>query len=369
MEGPRAVKPEEMPSLSELVDTVFRGAPGNIMFSQYPQLFNEANRENLLVFVDGGKVVSHYGMVQRWGSLCGCTVRTSCVGSVATYESHRGQRLASKLMEANVAKATADGADFAMISGGRGLYRTNGAVDFGFASAVRVDAAQAAALADVGVSAMPLTAQDIGACSALYASRATRFVRPLDDWRWFLQSGRSMNKPAKGFVLRRNGAVCGYLIVAEPNAEGVGYVTEFAGNDWGIAGGLACVLNARGAQCVQLNLEGQDGSLAALLAGVGCEQGAPAGSCTVMLLNFPQLMQRLRPWLALKAGMEAERAMAFSQPEENVYVFRSGAEEVRLEGRAAAAEFIFQPGDTVVRAQPWNAVFPVPTLWYGLNYA
>ena len=116
MEGPRAVEASEMPSLSELVDTVFRGAPNNVMFSQYPQLFNEANRDNLLVFVDGGRVVSHYGMVQRWATVCGCTVRVACVGSVATYESHRGQRLASRLMQANVAKATADGADFAMIS-------------------------------------------------------------------------------------------------------------------------------------------------------------------------------------------------------------------------------------------------------------
>ncbi len=129
MEGPRALRAHELGSLSKLADTVFQSKNDGQMVYQFPVLFGSENHENLLVFVDGGKVVSHVGMVQRWASLAGCTVKVGLIGSVATYEDYRGKGLASQLFAAAAEKAVRDGCDFFMISGGRGLYRRAGAAD------------------------------------------------------------------------------------------------------------------------------------------------------------------------------------------------------------------------------------------------
>src|SRR5579862_8267342 len=122
MDGPRAVRLDEMDALRKLTDVVFR--PG--MPEQYPQLFNNENLDNLRVCFDGSTCVSHVGMTQRNASLMGCTIRVCCIGSVATHPDYRNQGLASACFESAVEKAYADGVDVMIVSGGRGLYTRNG---------------------------------------------------------------------------------------------------------------------------------------------------------------------------------------------------------------------------------------------------
>lgn len=368
MEGPRAVRADEMTSLSDLVDTVFRGGPGDRMFRQYPQLFNEANLDNLLVFADGDRVVSHYGMTRRWACLGGCTVQMACAGAVATYEDYRGKGLATQLLEASATKARNDGADMAMISGGRGLYRRNGAVDYGFAAPVHVGAAEAERLHNPSLEARELTENDIDACAALYAGRSSRFIRPVDDWQWFFQSRGVMDSPCRGLAVTDRGVVCGYLMIAEPDAAGASRVPEFGGNDHTVSGALASIMRACGSKTLRFDLQEQDAPLRTALERAGCRADAPASSCTLMLLNFPQLMERLRPWFEARAGLSAARMMSFGHPEQGVFVFACGGGETRIEGRGAAASFIFRPGLEPAKPHPWNRIFPAPSLWYGLNY-
>ena len=101
MEGPRSVRREEMQSMAQLVDAVFMGGREGAMFGAYPQYFSEANNENHFVFVDGGRVVSHFGMDQRDVSIAGCRLRVGCVGAVATYEEYRGKGMATRLFDAH----------------------------------------------------------------------------------------------------------------------------------------------------------------------------------------------------------------------------------------------------------------------------
>src|SRR5438045_4062433 len=91
IEGPRGARPDELPSLRELTDQVFR--PG--MIDQYPQLFNADNAECLRVCVDDGKCVSHVGMSERNAVLFGCPIKVCCIGGVGTLPEYRGKGLAS----------------------------------------------------------------------------------------------------------------------------------------------------------------------------------------------------------------------------------------------------------------------------------
>ena len=131
MEGPRPVKPGELPSLTRLADTIFADGEEGLMLASFPLLFDESNFENLFVFAKRGRIVSHVGMAQRWACLAGCTVRVACIGAVGTYEEHRGKGLATSLFEAACGKALSDGVDLMMISGGRGLYLRAGAAEVG----------------------------------------------------------------------------------------------------------------------------------------------------------------------------------------------------------------------------------------------
>ncbi len=131
MDGPRGLKAQEFDSLCTLVNTVFRGDGVGRMEEQYPLLFAPDNYDELFVMVDEGVVVSHVGALTRDISVLGCRMSTMSIGAVATYESHRGQGLATQLMEAAIRKAVEQDAVLMPISGGRGLYTRLGAKRIG----------------------------------------------------------------------------------------------------------------------------------------------------------------------------------------------------------------------------------------------
>jgi predicted acetyltransferase len=331
-------------------------------------LCNEANRENLLVFVDEGRVVSHYGMVQRWACLAGCTVRVACVGAVATLAEYRGRGLGTRLLEASCAKARADGVDIVMISGGRGLYRRNGAVDFGFNTPVVVDAEAAARVAHPELRVREMTDYDVADCAALYTLKPSRFLRPAADWDWFLRSRTAMDQVCSGMVITRDEAVCGYLIVAAPDADGCCDVPEFAGSADAIVGGLSLVISHGGARSMRLHLQEHDAVLEGCLDETGCCPGGPVPSCTAQLLNLPQLMARMRPWFEMRLGIDAARGLAFSQPDDQAFVFASAQDTLELQGCDSAARFLFQGAPNVLHPPPWARALPLPGLWYGISY-
>ena len=98
MEGPRALRADELESLRELVDEVFRKNSPRSMFDDYPQLFNQGNLHRLRVCVDDGKVVTHIGYTERFASILGCTVKVGCIGAVATHPDYRGRGLATRTL-------------------------------------------------------------------------------------------------------------------------------------------------------------------------------------------------------------------------------------------------------------------------------
>ena len=187
-----------------MVSTVFRPE----MFHDYPQLFNEANREHLRVVATGGKVVCHVGFTERPASLSGCRIDVACIGAVATLPEQRGRGYASAAFQDACERAAADGVDVMLISGGRGLYTRVGcrAVgrDWGF-SLTPQTALRLAALPGVAGTAhytlAPAGPPQIGALRALYQREPVRFLRPLEDWEMAFQCGIVMNTAADFWAL------------------------------------------------------------------------------------------------------------------------------------------------------------------------
>ena len=366
MEGPRPVRLEEMPSLGRLVDKVFMGGQAGAMLRCYPQMFNEGNSDNMLVCAEAGHIVSHVGMTQRWACLAGCTLRVACIGSVATYEEYRGRGMATRLFQAACDKAKADGVDFMMISGGRGLYRRAGAVEVGCDFTGVVGQTAATELSGGGIELAEFRDSDLPACIEAYGRKTAHFIRPLDDWQGFIESGTCMCRDARLVVVRRSGLFNGYFIVANTDAQGVWQVIELAGDQRALSEAFNPLMERCGCHSLKLRLQAGDHQLRTLCerAGVGFDKVDTLG--TLLLIDFTQLMRRLRPYFEARAGLRAAGALSFAE-EDHRFVFASGGHSVRA-GRADAAQTIFGHARSRPLDGVWAQIFPAPTLWYGMSY-
>jgi len=101
------------------------------MGSEFPVLFAPENAENLYIFRDGDRIVSHVGVLRQKIVTMGIEIPVACIGSVCTDPDYRGRGLASQLMELAIRRSVELGDVLMYISGGRGLYRRLGATPIG----------------------------------------------------------------------------------------------------------------------------------------------------------------------------------------------------------------------------------------------
>lgn len=360
------MKPEWMPSLGRLVDRVFADGAEGAMFRSYPQLFNEQNMDNLLVFTAKGEVVSHLGMTQRWASICGAMVRVACVGAVATDESVRKKGLATRLLDAAREKAYNDGVDFMLISGSLGLYRRAGAAEVGNDARVVADTATLARLTAEEAQVAPYREGDLALCVGAYQREPVRWLRPLDDWRHFLESRSCMNRKADLLTIRWRGVFGGYMVVGQTPEAGTCRILEYAGTPMALAAALEPVRARYGAERIHLHLPGTHIGLCMLLAKAGADVAPSPTVGTLVLIHTAQLVDRLRVLFAERAGQSAAAAFEVSQTADG-FAFRMGDHSHRVT-RTEAAQLVFGHPGASPPAGPLSECLPVPALWYGLNY-
>jgi hypothetical protein len=346
---------------------------------QYPHLFCEENFENLRVLFDGDRCVCHVGMTTRRASLFGCTVQVGCIGAVGTLPEYRGQGLASRCFDDSVNKAYRDGTDYLLVSGDRDLYRRRGCLPVGndVVFSLSADAAVPPALADaeqrLPVTVEPLMDADLPLVMDCYRREPVRFFRTPEDYHRALRCGVVMNRPAEFLVVREGGAFRGYLIVGQ-RGENVRAV-EFAGDRRAILVALPAVYRRYGAHSLGWQVSGHDALFRDLCAAAGLS-GTPVGvPGTVKLVNFPQLMGRMRAYWHERLGAQDVARLSFGQ-QEDAYSFRLGADELVL-GRDDATRLLFgttDGGEAQLIAgrgaltETLAAILPLPCLWYGMNY-
>ena len=367
MDGPRSLRPDELPSLSRLVDKVFGSRHDGDMFRMFPTLFCEQNCESLLVVADNDVPVSHVGMTLRWASLGGCTVGVACIGAVATYEEHRGNGYATRLMAHACEKAVAWGADIMMISGGRGLYRRMGSADVGLDYGVTVDEPTAGNLSTPGFAVSDMEPGDASACAALYRTKPVHYIRTAEDWREFTRARYCMCREVDFLMVRKGPALCAYFVAAhEPEKNSV-RIMEFAGDSVALAATIPYLLTRYQEPAVTLHLQAEDTALRALLEDAGALVTPTKTTGTLLLLDANRLMKRLHPFFEAQVGREDASRLRFHK-EGDTFIFALGQEECAVAGNAAAAEAVFGSHEHPAPGALLERLFPAPTLWYGLSY-
>lgn len=372
-DGIRNLRREEFDGLADLLHAVFRPT----LVAEYPHFYTPEHAGDMLVAVEGGRVVSHMGTLRRYASLFGCTVRAACLGGVATLETHRGRGHATALLQETIRLCREDRVDFMLVSGYRKMYHRYGCRRVGRNWHYVLPAEQAGAFDEGAVRFVPAGEADVPAMAEVYRREPVRWLRPPSDFGNAL-IGRVMNRPAKVLLMCEGGRLQGYAIVQDPESDYRGplQVLEFAGDRRALAGSLGGLLRACDAQALSLMVMGWDRVLRDLLKARGLAGEPAPTSGTVTVIDFVPFMERMRPHFAEVVGQAAADGLVFSQLGDEMRV-GYGGDQVVLCGPGAAAELIFGTLEGA-EAEALKAggragevlaeVFPLPALWYGPNY-
>ncbi len=379
IEGPRAAHSHELPGIVALADGVFRRQSDGSMGEQYPLLFAEENAENLRIFCDDGAPVALVGIVER-DIVLGPT-RHCCgqIGSVCTHVDYRQQGLATRLVRDARAKAANDGCELLLISGGRGLYRRLGYVDVGGyrratlrrstlprADAYRPEPVPPEALADL---------------VRLHSQESVRFVRPPDDFRKLLASGRICDVQMEMRLLRaRRGEAEAYLAFRPPGmgqSEDAICIQEVAGSRWALVQALPVLFDELGLGSVLIDYPEADVEMTALARTFSWKvepQGFPG---TVGIISPERFWRNCRPLFEERLGYDIVNRLGLTEGRR--IAISLGQERIALDGMSELTKLAFLPehrrGELALglaQASPLRAaldcVFPMPLVSYGLNY-
>lgn len=380
IEGPRPVRPSEYQSLLKLVNRTFAGSPGERgMESLYPWHLGSANRRNLWVMVEDGKVVSHVGVTKRALSIRGVRVPVGFMSAVATDPAYRGAGLASKLIDVLRQRHDREGLDLYFISGNRDLYRRIGAASVGRRIHFVLTPASLRPFAHPEVSVRPAVARDLRAIAALHAREPVRILRPGADFRRVFRSGWAALSPARFFVAEAGGRITAYFVAGVTRKHGGPHagrlnVIEHAGSRTDLLAALHAACLAWGKRRVELTAAPHDRETLALLSGRHLGERVMPVYGAVAILNLERLVRRLRPLLAGRAGPAARR---LAGGEFNFRLFLSlGASRVDL-ARDTMARLLFgepardrPPGVRAdgVLGRVLRASLPVPLANPGISY-
>ena len=379
IEGPRPVRREELRSLVQLLNKIFRPKTWDIQ-DEYPHLFNEDNIENLLVVVDNGHVVAHLGIFFHDVAIYGCRFTVGCIGAVATAEEYRGQGLASKLLfDAFDRFDKADGS-LILISGDRGLYLRNGCVPVSRATRFDISRSFADEHANQELSLRGFSTKEILTVSALYCQEPVRFLRPVEDYHYFLHSGMAMDHPSDLWLLQRKDQTVAYTIVQRARDSIAPGIVEYAGDRRAIIGSLSKLIDSSGStDSLSLYVPVADKLSRWQLQDLGLTPvGKEMDACgsTVRIQNFPRFFQCMRPYLAEILGSSIVDSVRVEDSGSDI-TFYFGKEKLTL-SRDDATALVFGTSEgkecQVLEehkgpvAEALHELFPIPAPWYGLNF-
>lgn len=386
MEGPRGLKATEFDSLCTLINTVFRGDGVGRMEAQYPLLFAPENYDELFVIVDEGVVVSHVGALTRDISVLGCRMSTMSIGAVATYESHRGQGLATQLMEEAVRKAVAQDAVLMPISGGRGLYTRLGAKRIGQYALYTVprDPLPAGDGPGVGKTAVGETdiqracPEDLHEMTRLYAEEPSRYVRSTADLRMAVDAAWICDRDGETVAIREEGRLMAYAGIQKrrPDREDEARrarLAEIAGSRSALFRALPCLYDRYDVDYLEIVTTASDIELASLFRPHGVIAAPQGFTGTVLVLQPERLLQVFEDYIADVLG----RGVLTWDVSADSVVFRCGDKDhaVATSDLGALVFGVVPPDEDPIETIPagllrtaLESVFPVQLPWYGFNF-
>lgn len=368
IQGPTGVDEKCFDSLHDITARSFTRS----LVPQYPQLFYPGNWNRLRIMREGSRVVSLVGMTVQDASIYGCALRVACIGSVCTLEEHRNKGYATKLFHDAIRMAREEEVDLMITSGGRSIYMNAGSARVGKGMRVLMSVSSQPRLLE-GVTVKRVEAEAIPLLSKIYASEPVHFLRDPDTWHRAFACRFVMDKTAHAYLALLKGVPVGYVLIHAPRKEkDTASVVEFAGDRSCLVDAFRLVAQKHHLAKASFYVCGWDEPLMGLARRLRLKSEPSNVSGVYLVTRFGPLMENLRPWFRRTLG---DRELFFKESRQG-FSFSSGGATFLVKDRADVAKVLWGTCDDLRIPRPrqkrlaglLDEIFPLPELWYGINY-
>ena len=337
-EGPRTPALSEQSDAAELSHSIFFGEDLSPLeaLAKWPMYLRPETAENSFVMVHQGQPVSRVVRLYRDIVVRGHALRIGFVGGVCTHPDHRGNGLASTMVDATLQRFADDGVDFVYISGARPLYYRTGANYTGGFTVFFFTSDVAESLDTKNLNVRQASSADASILLSLNETEETRTVRDLLDYELVLQHGYCCGGRCIFSIVELDSTPVAYVAVRDVDRKGEGWsqkVLEFAGDREAIAAALGIMARENGPNG-HLGIETRAGDeLTDILNAMGLEPRPGRISGTVKIPSFTRTMDRLRPYFASHLGSPFTESLEFVAGKER-YVAAGAGGMLEIDGES-----------------------------------
>ena len=399
-DGPRPIRDDEWRDSERLFRICFSGEPPEFELPAEEQVnkIDEPNAEVQVICADG-RVVSQIVIVWEQLNVHEGVVQIGSIGGVSTHPNYREHRLALHLLQRCAERLREHGAEVMLISGGRGLYTRSGNVFTGKFAEFRLEAGKFPAPSDgntaitEGFALRPARKADAEACRRLYEQQPVRFSRQNSIYEGRFK-GEDPEFNSENLVIERDGEIAAYLLLhrewedrKDPETKRRA-LWEAAGSKDAILAGVSLLLEGGRVNELRFPVPWQEQEMIdAVAALTGQEmQSTALDAHTMRILNFPSMLESLRPYITARLGEEVYRELRFEQAgpllrdsatqvDEGRCAIVLGRERFELDTMQMTRLVMGDPEGKLadVEIPGWlvpivRAIFPLPSFLPGLNY-
>lgn len=115
LDGPRASTKAEVPEMIAMVNSVMRQGSDQSFMTDYPQVYDDANLENIFILKAAGEMACVVPFIPRNVEIAGCRFRVGIISPTATAPLHRRKGYALRCLRACTDKMTRDGIELSVL--------------------------------------------------------------------------------------------------------------------------------------------------------------------------------------------------------------------------------------------------------------
>lgn len=371
--------------VTALINHVFGKENSKVkMENIFTDLLCENNMEHMRIVKAEGKPVSVINYILNDVDINGCIMKAANIGAVCTHEDYRHRGYSSLILKDCLKQMRKEGVDFLYVSGEIDLYIKNNIYMTGKMFTFCMDKHYLAMVKELSVDEYEIkecNQTDIHLLQECYDMEAVKFIRDKDrftDLVGRVPCATVFNHATKVFRIDKNEQLQGYCICAiipEENNEFKIDVIEYAGKREAVLKGLIKAM----AQLNPVSVSGYASWFDTDMLKALEENNVKTESCkypgTMRIINFTQLMQKLKPLFDQK--MKAE-SLEFYEADGN-YIIRSGNMELIIKDEKTLHDLLLGNDMEVLKTQDIigdpklldiiKSVLPIPVPYpYSLNY-
>jgi len=363
----RKAKPEEIPQLVALSDSIFRGPHNtNSMGAGFPLMFAPDNADHLHVAEEDGKPVSLVGLYTSSIRIGASRIQAASMGSVCTDPDYRGKNFAGQLVTNSFEQLNEEQVGLLFISGDRTLYTRNDAIHVSRVHAFSIPSDRPPEGGEASLEVSKYEPGDLPGIHAVQRQESVYFERTEAEFAALIDAAAHLScYPANQHLLvgKIGSRAASYIVYGTWTSEGINYgtVIEIAGPDEHIITLMGEAAKRHGLPSLSIALPNYRKSLTDRLASQGYVFHTQPILGTVRLINVPALWSQLQPYFAERLGAEAAKRLSCEKVE-NGYRVSSGDESLYLDLRGMTHLILngTTPADNSELKQALSRVFPLP---------